>query len=229
MTPSAAVDHQRLEAGLQTLLGCHAAVACRSTDGDVNSLAPIERHAVSRAIPLRQKEFAAGRTAARDAMTRLGRPAASVPVQDDRSPHWPEDLVGSISHSRATCVAVVALKLHWLSVGVDVEADNDLPRELWSSIGLPIEIQHASELPEAAQARWMMRIFSAKEAYYKWLYPQTQRILGFHDVEIIMKSTLESSEFLARPLNKKIKEFSPNALLGNLMIEQQMIISSIIR
>ena len=211
------------------MLGRHAAVACRSTDGDVNSLAPIERHAVSRAIPLRQKEFAAGRTAARDAMKRLGRPAATVPVQDDRSPRWPEDLVGSISHSRATCVAVVALKLHWLSVGVDVEPDNDLPRELWPMIGLPNEIQRASALPEAVQARWMMRIFSAKEAYYKWRYPQTQRILEFHDVEIIMKSTLESAEFLARPVDKKSKEASSIALSGTLVVEQQLIISLIIK
>lgn len=223
------MDHQRLEAGLQALLGRHAAVVCRSTDGNVNTLAPIERLAVSRAVSVRQREFAAGRAAARDAMQKLGRPAASVPVQNDRSPRWPDHLVGSIAHSRTTCVAVVALKQHWLSVGVDVESDNDLPRELWTSIGLPDEIQRASELPEAAQARWMMRIFSAKEAYYKWIYPQTQRMLGFHDVEIIMNSTLDSSEFLAYPLKEKNSAHSSSVLTGTLTIERNTIISLVIK
>jgi len=228
VTPETAVDHQRLEAELQALLGPHAAVACCSTDGDVSTLAPVEHLAVARAIAHRQKEFAAGRAAARIAMQRLGRPAVSIPAQDDRSPKWPDGIIGSISHSHATCVSVVALKLHWQAVGVDVETDNDLPRELWSSICVSNEIQRASTLPDAIQARWMMRIFSAKEAYYKWIYPQTRRMPEFHDVEIFMNATLESTGFFVHPLYGKSNGALPNPVEGKLMIGQGMVISLII-
>jgi 4'-phosphopantetheinyl transferase EntD len=185
MEVSAGLDYQRMEKALQALLGDQAAVSCCSTNGDVSSLAPVERSAISGAITRRQKEFAAGRTAAREAMRRLGKMAASIPMEGDRSPCWPTDLVGSISHSHEACVAVVAIKSRWKSVGVDLEPDQDLPRELWSLIGLPTELRRVSALPEAIQARWMMRIFSAKEAYYKWIFPQMPRALEFHDAEIL--------------------------------------------
>lgn len=223
------MDYQRLEAGLQAHLGRHAAVACRSTDGDISTLAPMERPAIARAIAHRRKEFAAGRSAAREAMQRLGRSATSIPVRDDRSPQWPADLVGSISHSRETCISVVALKSHWNAVGVDVEPDNDLPRELWSLIGLPNEIRRASALSEAVQARWMKRIFSAKEAYYKWAYPQTLRMLDFHDVEIVMDPTMESTDFSAHPLNREDNGIFREILTGRLMIDQGVVISMLIK
>lgn len=228
MATSAVVNHQRLEAGLQALLGHHAAVSCCATDGDVSTLAPIERSAIAGAITRRQKEFAAGRTAARKAMQRLGKSPSAIPAQLDRSPQWPADLVGSISHSRDTCISVVALKSHWNAVGVDVEPDHDLPHELWNLIGLPNEIRRASALLEAVQSRWMMRVFSAKEAFYKWSYPQTSRMLDFHDVEIVMDPTMESTEFSAYPLNREGNGIFPELLTGRLMIDQGMVISMII-
>ena len=223
------MDYRRLEATLQAQLGPHAAVACCSADGDVSTLAPEEYPAVARAIAQRRKEFAAGRTAARNALQRLGRPAVPIPVQPDRSPKWPEGIIGSISHAGATCVSVVALKPHWNAVGIDVESDTGLPRELWDSICIPNEIQRASTLPETVQARWMMRIFSAKEAYYKWVYPQTRRILEFHDVEITMDNTLESTEFRVRPLFAPSNGLRLDPIEGSLTVEQDLIINLVIR
>lgn len=228
MATSAVVNHQRLEAGLQALLGHHAAVSCCATDGDVSTLAPIERSAIAGAITRRQKEFAAGRAAAREAMLRLGRSASAIPAQVDRSPHWPADLVGSISHSHATCISVVAAKSHWKAVGVDVEPDQALSRDLWSLIGRPNELKRSSALPEAIRARWMMRIFCAKEAYYKCVYPQTLHVLEFHDVEIVMDLTLESTEFQALPHHLGGNSILPKQLAGRLVIDQGMVISLII-
>jgi 4'-phosphopantetheinyl transferase EntD len=226
---SAVVNHQRLEAGLQALLGQHAAVSCCSTDGEVGTLAPIERTAIVGAITRRQKEFAAGRAAAREAMQRLGRSASAIPAQADRSPQWPADLVGSISHSHATCISVIALKSHWTAVGVDVEPDQALSRELWNLIGLPNELKRSSAMPEAIRARWMMRIFCAKEAYYKWVYPQTLRVLEFHDVEIVMDLTLESTGFQVLAHHLEGNGMLPKLLFGRLMIDQGMVISLIVQ
>lgn len=224
----AAMDYQRMEEVLQPLLGHQAAVTCCSVDGDVSTLAPIERMAIKGAITRRQKEFAAGRAAARKAMLRLGRSAVPIPMQDDRSPQWPADLVGSISHSHAACVSVVAIKSRWKAVGVDVEPDQDLPRELWDLIGLPSELRRASDLPTTLQARWMMRVFSAKEAYFKWIFPQTLCLLEFHDAEIVMDATLESTEFQVYPQHIDGHSIMSNNLSGRLVIEQGLVTSLII-
>jgi enterobactin synthetase component D len=229
MAPFAGVDYQRMENGLQAVLGQHAAVSCCSTDGDVSSLTPIERSAIAGAIHRRQKEFSAGRAAAREAMRRLGRSASSIPMQHDRSPCWPADLVGSISHSSTTCISVVAIKSHWKSVGVDVEPDQDLPHDLWSLIGHPNELRRASAVPEAIRGRWMMRIFSAKEAYYKWVYPQTQQVLEFLDVDIELDTTLESTAFQVRARHHEANEDSLGSPSGRLMIDHGTIISLVIR
>lgn len=228
MDTAAVVNHQRLEAGLQAHLGHHAAVSCGATDGDVSTLAPVERSAIAGAIVHRQREFAAGRTAARKAMQRLGRSAAAIPAQTDRSPRWPAGLVGSISHTRGTCIAVVALKPHWNAVGVDVEQDQGLPRELWSLIGRPNELTRSSSLPEAARARWLMRIFCAKEAYYKCVYPQMQRVLEFQDVEIVMDLTLGSTAFQALAHHLEGNGLPTKQLAGRLVIDQGMVVSWII-
>jgi enterobactin synthetase component D len=222
------VDYQRMEEVLQPLLGQHAAVTCCSTDGELSMLEPIERMAIQGAIPRRQKEFAAGRAAARKAMLRLGRSAVAIPMKDDRSPQWPADLVGSISHSHAACVSVVAIKTRWKAVGVDVEPDQDLPRELWSLIGLPSELRRAAALPQDLQARWMMRVFCAKEAYYKYMFPQLMRVLDFHEAEIVMDATLEGTEFQVHPHHSENSHNLPKQLSGHLLAYQGQVISLII-
>lgn len=121
------------------------------------------------------------------------------------------------------------MESHWKAVGVDVEPDQDLPRELWDSICRPHELERVSVLPEPVQARWMMRIFSAKEAYYKWVYPQTHRILEFHDVDIFMKPTMDNTEFSAHPVYNNGNTIRPETVGGRLVIEQGMIVSLVIQ
>ena len=218
-----------MESTLQTLLGNHAvAVCCSTVDGDPTMLTPGEYAAVSRAVAHRQKEFAAGRSAAREAMRRLGRPAVPVPADPDRSPRWPPGLVGSISHSRSTCIAIVALREHCRSVGVDVEPDRDLPRDLWDLICRPDELLRVAELPEAIRARWVTRVFCAKEAYYKWVYPQIRALLDFQDVAMDMAPTLDDTRFVARPFRQDARESTPRGLAGTITTTQDMVVALMI-
>ncbi|MGM9427155.1 4'-phosphopantetheinyl transferase family protein [Hydrogenophaga sp. MI9] len=218
-----------MESTLQALLGHHAAAVCCSTaDGDPAMLTPEEYAAVSGAIAHRQKEFAAGRSAARHAMRRLGRPGVTLPADPDRSPRWPPDLVGSISHSKTTCIAIVALREHRQSVGVDVEPDRDLPRDLWDLICRPDELQRLADLPEAERARWVTRVFCAKEAYYKWVYPQIRALLDFQDVAIEMAPTLDDTRFVARPFRQDARESTPPGLAGTITTTQDMVVSLVI-
>lgn len=214
---------------MQAILGRHAAaVCCSTTEGDPTMLTPDEYAAVSGAIARRQREFAAGRLAARHAMRRLGRPGVPLLADPDRSPRWPQDLVGSISHSQTTCIAIVALREHCQSVGVDVEPDRDLPRDLWDLICRPDELQRVAELPEAVRARWVTRVFCAKEAYYKWVYPQIRSLLDFQDVAIEMAPTLDDTRFVARPFRQDALKRTPFGLAGTITTTQDMVVSLMI-
>ncbi|MEZ5664489.1 MAG: 4'-phosphopantetheinyl transferase superfamily protein [Burkholderiaceae bacterium] len=225
----APVDHRRLECELQDWLGTRAKAACRSTeDGDLSRLEPTERAVVRGAIERRQREFAAGRSAARDAMRRLGWPGAPIPAHPDRSPCWPNGLVGSISHCRTSCVAVVADRRHWTSVGVDVEIDQDLSPDLWSSICTSDELLQAGELPAPMRARWVTRLFCAKETYYKWVYPHIRTLLDFQDVAIDLEPALGEARFAVRPLTAEARDATPCAIEGRLAQFQGLVISLMI-
>jgi enterobactin synthetase component D len=103
-----------------------------------------------------------------------------------------------------------------------------LSQELWSLIGHPNELRRASALPEAVRGRWMMRVFSAKEAYYKWVYPQTRQVLEFLDVEIVLEPTMESTAFQVHPRHPGACGVSAKKPSGRLMIDQDTIISLVI-
>ncbi|MBW0172157.1 MAG: 4'-phosphopantetheinyl transferase family protein [Hydrogenophaga sp.] len=184
MLASVTPTHEQLQVALQSLVGPDLAVVCTGVDGHPETLWPEERDTMARAVLRRQREFAAGRAAARAAMRRLGWPDCAIPARQDRSPLWPTSLVGSISHSSECCAAVVALKSQWASVGVDIETDERAEPALWPSICTAAELKTVSRLAPALGTSWVTRIFSAKEAYFKWQYPSTEEMLDFQDVEI---------------------------------------------
>jgi len=101
----------------------------RTSAASISDLFLEEKQAVDRAVPKRQREFAAGRMAARQAMAQIGKTPAPIPVNTDRSPHWPEGVVGSISHSLEIAVAVVASVLLLAAVMSDLGV-------LWSMLAL---------------------------------------------------------------------------------------------
>lgn len=179
--------HQRLQSALQACLGPDLAVVCTGVDGQPDALWPDERAAMASAIPRRQREFAAGRAAARAAMRRLGWPECAIPPRQDRSPAWPDGWVGSISHSASVCLAVGAWRQRWASIGIDIEEDQRVGPELWPLVCRPRELRSLEALDAPAQKHRVTRLFSAKEAFYKWQYPQTRRMLDFQDVEIRLR------------------------------------------
>ena len=171
-------------AKLTERLGPGVGVALTGIDGDPQALYEEERATIQRAIPRRQREFAAGRQAARLAMSRIGWPPAAIPSAPDRSPIWPEGLTGSISHTHRGCIAIVAPSRKGWFVGIDLEDDVPMEPHLWSLICTPGEQAFVSTQPMALQGRLVTRLFSAKEAFYKWQYPQTHCMLEFQDVHV---------------------------------------------
>ncbi|MCV0440851.1 MAG: 4'-phosphopantetheinyl transferase superfamily protein [Hydrogenophaga sp.] len=178
--------HTTLRQSLADRLGPGIGIACTGVEGDPRRLYPEEFAAVSRAVPRRQREFAAGREAARQAMAQIGWAPVAIPSAPDRSPVWPKGLAGSITHSAGACVAVVCPQSLWQAVGIDLEEDQPMEPALWDTICTPEEAAFVNTQPAVLRGRWVTWLFSAKEAFYKWQYPQTRHTLEFQDVRVLL-------------------------------------------
>jgi 4'-phosphopantetheinyl transferase EntD len=169
---------------LRGLLPSGVAVRGVPVRGPQPPLWPAEAAAVAQAVPARQQEFAAGRAAARAAMAVLGIAPQPVPAGEDRAPVWPEGVVGSITHANGLALAAVARAGAVLAIGIDAEPDRPLPAGLEDEICGPGEQPWLDALDPAARARAGRRVFAAKEAIYKALYPRMRRVIGFHDLVV---------------------------------------------
>lgn len=194
---ASAIGHVR--ESLASVLGPRIGVACSTVDGDPHSLHPEEWDLIARAVPRRQREFAAGRAAAREAMVRIGFRQCPVPSAADRAPIWPAGLVGSISHTRQICIAVVGRAEEVGGIGIDVEERLPVGPDLWHSICTPEEQTHLQSQPVEQRGDFVAQLFSAKEAFYKWQYPLARRLLDFQDVQVNLEPG--GSGFSVRPVD----------------------------
>jgi 4'-phosphopantetheinyl transferase EntD len=171
------------------------AIAVAAEDDDPAPLFPDEIAAVRRAVPSRQREFAAGRTCARRALESLGVPAGAIPVGPHRAPVWPDGVVGSITHCKGFTGAVVALASCVRSVGFDAEPAQALQPDLHRLICTPEEVAWLVSAPNR-RGDWGKLIFSAKESVHKCLYPLYGITLDFLDVTIMFAP--DGNTFAAR-------------------------------
>jgi 4'-phosphopantetheinyl transferase EntD len=97
----------------------------------------------------------------------------------DGVPIWPEGVVGSISHCKEYSCACVAKVEDFLAVGVDIERQGRVKEEMRRVILVEGERQRFT-------ASWQVDcIFSAKESFYKLLYPKGKTFFGFQDAEVV--------------------------------------------
>lgn len=159
---------------------------------------PEEAAEVAHAIHRRRVEFATGRACARRALARIGVSGFLLRNDDRRSPRWPPNVVGSLTHTGEVpggyCAVVVARADRMLTVGVDAEKATELPARLWSFVLTPAEELWMRGLSPARQGLMAKVIFSAKETYYKAQYPITRRWLGFQDVTVVLDVGRETFE-----------------------------------
>lgn len=137
-------------------------VACSA--GEILDLPPSpypeEEATVRGAGVARRREFRTGRFHARRALTRLAAPRQAIPRLPNRAPCWPGGYVGSVSHSPALCVAVVAECRRLAGLGIDIEPLAPVPPRLAAVILAPGEVSEDFE-------HGLLRAFAAKEAVFK--------------------------------------------------------------
>ena len=126
----------------------------------------------------RQAEFIMGRLLAQKALENQQIPNHIVKQNPDGSPAWPEGLRGSISHKKELAVAVVTAELDFLGIDLENLITDVNARKLAKRI--VNEQEHALiESTDKSYGENFTRVFSAKEALYKAIYPVVQRYLPF--------------------------------------------------
>ena len=141
---------------------------------------------VATAVDSRRFEFSSARVLAHKVLQQLGHDHGPLLALQDRSPNWPQGVLGSLSHSRTQCAALIAEQQpHLLGLGVDVEDIRPLKPNLFAEILTTAEMETmAKAVPEALHAIHALTIFGIKEAVYKAMLPLGNQGLGFHAMEV---------------------------------------------
>jgi 4'-phosphopantetheinyl transferase EntD len=148
------------------------------------ALMPGEELLIARSVAKRRNEFITARHCARLALGQLGFPPVPILKGDKGEPHWPDGVVGSLTHCVGYRGAVVARSAAVRSVGVDAEPHDALPDGVLDAISLEAERRAMAALPTGVH--WDRILFCAKEATYKAWFPLTKRWLGFEDAHITL-------------------------------------------
>lgn len=217
---------QRLQDAARSLMGPGVAVCGVEIGANPAPLYPEEEVAIARAVASRRAEFAAGRQAARGAMRALGVAPTPIPMGESRAPVWPAGMTGTITHAGGLALAALARCEAAEGLGLDLEADTPLARDLWPGILVQSERDWLASQPATAQGKLAKRIFSAKEAAYKAQYVRSGEILDFSDISVAY--TGECGAFSARFM-RAVPPFGTGDALGGRQVSEAGMILSVVR
>lgn len=185
-----------------------------------------EQITLKTAVGSRVQEFAAGRSAAREALLKLGLSRAIIPVSKDRSPIWPLGYVGSITHAAGIAVAVVAQVQNIKAIGIDMEKMSSVTSALWPEIMVAAEIDFLTSLPEYDRSCYATVIFSVKEAFYKFQHPHTKQWMEFRDLSVILDLEQQSC-LLTATVPIKIGDSEPAIFSGLFRIGSSVVLTAV--
>lgn len=156
---------------------------------------PAEEDAlIARAVDQRRREFTAGRTLARSLLRPLGHDRPLGAVADGR-PDWPAGIVGSIAHCRSLAAVAVARSASYVGIGIDVEPDAPLSNRVVGKIVVEGERAWVQAWSGGVGAA-ALRVFCAKEAVFKAVYPLALKYFDFADV--VLTPSADGEGFFAR-------------------------------
>ena len=180
---------------------------------------PAEWKDIQHAAAARQKEFIAGRSLVRQLGYSLGLPDAPVRRAKDRSPRWPTDRLGSLSHCTTVCAGAVSKYNATQSIGIDIESIGRVETKLWPTLFTAGERHYLDRLEPTVARLEATIFFSAKESFYKCQYPLTQSWVGFQDVEL---ERLEDKLLRISPTTSAIKPWHKSPIYVDSVDEQHI-------
>ncbi len=194
---------------------------------DLSELTEGEAALMAKAVDKRRREYTAGRVLARRAAAQLGLGPIEVLPREDRSPAWPEGVVGSITHTRGHVAVALARSETVRGLGLDVEQAEPLKHRLWDMICTGEDRAMLARYSEPERSRLAKIVFSAKEAAYKAQYAITEQFLGFAAMHIDLD--LAESRFVATFRQEAGDAFAPgDTLIGSLVRTERLVATAVI-
>ena len=139
----------------------------------------------------REQEYSLGRYCAKQAINAIGIDCNEIQSSSYGFPIWPKGIVGSISHSKGTCLSAVAKSENFQTIGIDVEQFNRMKERSLERITHPKEIAEiGSDLKKATL------LFSIKEAFYKAQFPIYKTHLNFKDLAFSYDFSSQQAELI---------------------------------
>lgn len=151
-----------------------------------------EERLVEGAVAKRQREFRAGRNLAHRLLRQRHSGDCTLLRCPNGAPCWPASIVGSLSHCDDLALCAVADCADTAMLGLDVECGAPLEANLLNYIMNEGDRQYARQ-HHLENGAWGKRVFSAKEAAYKALFPRHQVVLEFTDLSIRPIDNIEAS------------------------------------
>jgi enterobactin synthetase component D len=200
----------------RSLFGWTKCIAVSGPIGSISSIANSRAvgipESLERASAKRQREFIVGRYCSSIALDQLLGASGGrvIGIGNHREPLWPQNVVGSISHSDTHALAVVARQDDAASLGVDIE--NWIEQKSAAEL-IPLITSSASEtnLLKArsfTETQALTLIFSAKESLFKCLFPLVQEYFGFNDATITFIDP--NLEYLTIRLDRSLSDAMQN-------------------
>lgn len=167
----------------------------------VNSMLP---QRLQKAAPGRIEEYLGGRYCAFMAAKAIGITLSELEMSKTRAPIWPDDLVGSISHTKDFVISAVSSSNELLSIGIDAEKIISCQRR--ESVQKLILRGEDKELlakfdPKLREVLFTL-IFSAKESLYKLLFPFCQCYFDFQEA-FLTNIDLDTNSFIIKLISEK--------------------------
>ena len=170
----------------------------------------------------RLSDFKASRYCAKQVLLKLGIKEFPVLINQHRAPIWPKNIVGSLSHCKKRCLAVIAKSGEIKAIGLDVETNKPIDQEQAALICTRIDIEQFKHYPNPYIAAKI--IFSVKESIFKCLHPLYRKWIDFKDVDVLLD--MQSQSYTARP-NCELQEFFGfNLIDGQWISDKQHVYTS---
>ncbi|MBI6549466.1 4'-phosphopantetheinyl transferase superfamily protein [Xenorhabdus sp. VLS] len=137
------------------------------------------------AVNKRRAEYLAARYCTQQVLNNLDYPDFQVTNAQDRSPIWPDNICGSISHSANCAIAFAAFDDKYRMIGVDIEQEikSDTIESVSTSVINHTEAALLKECTLPFEQAFTLA-FSIKESLFKALHPHVKRFFDFHAAEI---------------------------------------------
>lgn len=173
--------------------------------------------------PARRRSFVLGRHCARTALAKLGVVSNGIGMGESRQPLWPEGTVGSISHCDNLAIAAAALRLQYVSLGLDIERMSILEPQVVSLVCRQEE-REALGLRDGPGKSAELVLFSIKESIYKCLWPLLERYIDFQDIGVVLHA--DYSGFSARSYSARVPLELVNTIEGRYRFSESLIVSA---